>query len=150
MLYGCAAWTLTKDLENKVRRTQRRMLRMILGSGRRANTTTPDGVDTWVEWVRRTTREAETCLQELQLDDWITTHRRQKLEWARRLAVEKNRTWASRVLDWDPDPFKYKRLHARPRRRWLDDIAECPERNGIISDFQTAMSDDALFSSLII
>ena len=34
-LYGSAAWTLTKQLEVTIRRTQRKMLRMILGSGRR-------------------------------------------------------------------------------------------------------------------
>ena len=34
-LYGCGAWTLTKEREVKIRSAQRRMLRWILGSGRR-------------------------------------------------------------------------------------------------------------------
>ena len=42
-LYGCPAWTLTKELEFTLQRTQRKMLRMILGAGRRRLTqqTTP-------------------------------------------------------------------------------------------------------------
>ena len=34
-LYGCASWTLTRDLETKLRCTQRRMLRLIVGTKRR-------------------------------------------------------------------------------------------------------------------
>ena len=33
VLYGCAAWALTKELDKKVKRTQRRMLRFILRAG---------------------------------------------------------------------------------------------------------------------
>ena len=35
ILYGCEAWTLTGELENRLRRTQRQMLRMILHAPRR-------------------------------------------------------------------------------------------------------------------
>jgi len=35
ILYGCEAWTLTTELENRLTRTQRQMLRMILHSPRR-------------------------------------------------------------------------------------------------------------------
>ena len=63
MLYGCATWTLNGDLTNRVRRPQRRMLRMVLGSGRRKivqQSTTPPGqtsntveivFEPWVDWV---------------------------------------------------------------------------------------------------
>lgn len=37
IFYGSAAWTLTTELENRIRRTQRQMLRMVLGSSRRRN-----------------------------------------------------------------------------------------------------------------
>ena len=40
LLYGSATWTLTKGMENQIRRTQRRMLRMILGAPRRQQCTT--------------------------------------------------------------------------------------------------------------
>ena len=35
ILYGCEAWTLTAELENRLQRTQRQMLRMILHAPRR-------------------------------------------------------------------------------------------------------------------
>ena len=35
VLYACTSWTLTEELENRLRRTQRQMLRMILGAPRR-------------------------------------------------------------------------------------------------------------------
>ena len=38
ILYGCEAWTMTMDLENRLKRTQRQMLRMILHAPRRRNT----------------------------------------------------------------------------------------------------------------
>lgn len=38
MLYGCSCWTLSKGLETQIRSCQRKMLRSILGSGRRRRT----------------------------------------------------------------------------------------------------------------
>ena len=38
ILYGCTSWTLTQELENRLRWTQRQMMRMILGSTRRRAT----------------------------------------------------------------------------------------------------------------
>ena len=41
-LYGCTGWTLTKDMERTLCRAQRRMLRLILGSGRRVKSPKQD------------------------------------------------------------------------------------------------------------
>ena len=41
MLYGSSAWTLTRELEQQIQSTQRKMLRMILGTGRRAQRQQP-------------------------------------------------------------------------------------------------------------
>ena len=35
LLYGCEAWTMTTEIENRLRRTQRHMLRMIFQTPRR-------------------------------------------------------------------------------------------------------------------
>eukprot|EP00959_Pyramimonas_sp_CCMP1952_P379040 7939770-Pyramimonas_sp.AAC.1 len=42
VLYGCESWTLAVELENKIRRTQRHMLRMIIRTPRRRGEQ-PDG-----------------------------------------------------------------------------------------------------------
>ena len=90
MLYGCAAWTLTKDLENKVHLTQRRMVRMKLGCKRKISTNEPDRVETWLDWIRRTTREAEMRMEELHIEDWVSIHCLQKVAWARKLVIEES------------------------------------------------------------
>ena len=151
MLYGCAAWTLTTDLESQVRRTQRRMLRMILGSGRRT-TVDQNGskeLETWVDWLKRTTHEVEDRLASLNMDDWVTSHRRTKLEWARKLVTTDVNTWAFRALAWQPDPWKYQRPQARPRRRWLGDITEILDRIGVTMPWQAALGNDEVWSSVL-
>ena len=46
LLYGCEAWTLTVELQNRIRRTQQQMLRMIIQTPRRKLLLTPtDTVD---------------------------------------------------------------------------------------------------------
>jgi hypothetical protein len=42
ILYGCEAWTLTGELENRLKRTQRQILRMILHLPRHTTTNTTD------------------------------------------------------------------------------------------------------------
>ena len=94
LLYGCESWTLTVELENKIRRTQRHMLRMIIHTPRRKGqqpnsaqtdadmdpeidseadvdsavdeeekapptTQSTEFLEPWVEWVKRSTQEAE-------------------------------------------------------------------------------------------
>ena len=93
VLYGSDAWTMTKKRESGLRAVQRKMLRMMLGSGRKAicregeeeEEEDEDGdgdsdddrgseedseddeegeeekeeIETWVEWLVRTTRLAE-------------------------------------------------------------------------------------------
>ena len=41
ILYGCASWTTPTDLTTKILRTQRRMLRLIIGTPRRRTATLP-------------------------------------------------------------------------------------------------------------
>ena len=182
VLYACNSWTLTVELENRLRRTQRQMLRMILGTPRRrqhnptsdaqwtdptfhktnnpmdnhiqamthettpstdsdsdahdADSDTPetiipiehtdDTLEPWIDWIRRSTREVETIIESLGIEDWISQHRRQKWQWAQRVATETFKL-TYQVAMWDPslDPkSKARRQAARPRRRWTDDIVQ--------------------------
>ena len=69
MLYGSAAWTLTTELEAQIRRTRRKMLRMILRYPRRVCDRTRDGVilEPWVDWIQRTTHAAEERMTNLSM-----------------------------------------------------------------------------------
>jgi len=130
VLYGCSSWTLTQDLEKVVSRTQRRMLRMILGSGRRLMATATEGssqhdadsqcsetllnppdVDTnsegdhlepWVDWIRRTTHAIEHHTDKLKMESWIKQVRRRKFEFAGRLSHISDNRWSVQATNWDP------------------------------------------------
>ena len=129
MLYGNAAWTLTQPLRQEIRTTQRRMLRMVLGSGRRPMQGDTGEVEPWVDWLKRTTRDIEKRLGELQIPEWLDTHRQTKLKWARQIVTRDEHTWAWRAMLWDPDPWTHRRAHGRPRRRWIDDITDAMKKN---------------------
>ena len=101
LLYGCAAWNLTKDMERRVRSTQRKMLRMMIGSGRRR--LHEEELESWVEWVKRDTHTAEEQLEKHNIDDWVTTYRKRKFMWAQELATNGQQTWAYKALMWQPD-----------------------------------------------
>eukprot|EP00959_Pyramimonas_sp_CCMP1952_P140458 2938997-Pyramimonas_sp.AAC.1 len=58
-------------MESILQRCQRRMLRIILGRGRervQTNTGMGDAVEPWVDRVKRSTREAEPSMVELNMD----------------------------------------------------------------------------------
>ena len=141
VLYGCPCWTLTKDLENKLKTTQRRMLRMILSSGRR-HATTPEPhatttrrhddetihddveLEPWSEWLKRTTRQVEEQMRALKYEGWVQQCRRLKWRWAQRVAAMSSDRWASAALDWTPQltSLKARRAQGRPRKRWSDEM----------------------------
>ena len=148
VLYGCEAWTMTTELEQRLRVTQRQMLRMILQMPRRRVTlesetdtsegaeqqaqasidvTTDESLEPWQEWIRRSTREVEHRMGRLNLDDWITLQRRRKWRWARKIATSTQEAWGPLVLKWDPSPHLgvlRNRRTGKPKARWADDIKQ--------------------------
>ena len=92
-------------------------------------TTTDDGetTETWVEWMRRCTHEAEDQMKTLGIEDWITEHRRHKWRWAQKVATEQLDKWSVKALLWDPTAdsrHKATRRRGRPVKRWDDDITK--------------------------
>ena len=80
ILYGCASWTTTHESMTKLVRTQRRMLRLIIGTSRRRSITpthaatsipipdhshaqptkrSDDSLEPWPQYIKRATRTAE-------------------------------------------------------------------------------------------
>ena len=83
------------------------------------------GLESWVDWVKRCTREAETHMHKLHIEDWARQQRRRKWRWFRKVAGAQHTDWAVRVLWWDPSEhpnLSARRRQCRPKRRWLDDI----------------------------
>lgn len=67
ILYGCEAWTLTSELENRLRRTQRQMLRMILHAPRRRHDTQNTAIPTTTtqQQVLHSTSTAESTPEQV-------------------------------------------------------------------------------------
>jgi hypothetical protein len=146
VLYGSECWTMTKNMENALKRTQRKMLRMMLGHGRRvirtstiepdssgedlqsnaSNTVKPedeppedprDDLEPWVEWIKRVTHNVEERVRQLGIKSWIEEARLRKWKWAQNLyAGDYAERWATRALHWNPQ-VHFDRPKPAARRR---------------------------------
>ena len=76
--------------------------------------------ETWVEFIQRTTRIAESQLQKANVRDWVEEQRRRKWEWAGHTARRSDGRWATRILEWKPTTGT--RRVGRPTKRWTDDL----------------------------
>ena len=146
ILYACTSWTMTNDLLTTLQRTQRRMLRMIIGTPRRTmlpyqnnhtndtftTSTTPvtqetptDNLELWSEFIKRATHIAESTMTKHRITQWTTTYFRRKWRWARRLTQLNDDRWCKLVTTWNPQICEHRpayRKQGRPCRRWGDDI----------------------------
>ena len=81
----------------------------------------------WIEYIKRSTKEAEEHMEKHKITCWIETHRRQKWRMARRiitLPVKRcNRRFSTGILGLDTS-IRARRLVGRPKRRWEDDLNE--------------------------
>jgi len=141
VLYGSCAWAMTVEREGKLRGAQRRMVRKILGKGRQRAAPAQGGsesgeestdtagesdqeeeevMESWVDWMRRTTGEAEAAMKAVGVTDWVAEQRRRKWRWAGHVLRRTDGRWTRKVLDWRPDGV---RRQGRPVTRWTDSLA---------------------------
>ena len=83
-------------------------------------------IEPWVDWIRRSTREAEECIESLRIEDWISQQRLKKWRWLQRVASMPHGEWSRQAILWDPCLCPELRAHrraGRPRTRWIDDIS---------------------------
>ena len=81
----------------------------------------------WIEYIKRSTKEAEEYMKKMKIPCWIETHRRLKWRMASRIASLPEERWTRNIFDWHPgldNKIKTKRLVGRPKRRWEDDLNE--------------------------
>ena len=133
-------------MDNALKTTQRKMLRMILGHGRRrvqTNTTEPessgedvqsnasntvkpedepsvepvDELEPWVDWIKRVTYHMEGRLQNLKMRSWTEEARLRKWKWAQKLFTgEHSDRWSVKALHWNPQ-IHFDRPKPAARRR---------------------------------
>ena len=150
VLYGCEAWALTAEMTKLLKTTQRRMLRAILGQGRRRMERTSEPMDDdheeddfaieqnveenvlepWVDWIRRVTHAAEANLQKLKIRAWTEQARKRKWRFAAELfSGSGGRKWSHLALQWNPQVHSdtlrpnARRKPTRPNLRWTDELS---------------------------
>ena len=142
VLYSCESWTLKLDQQRRLRKVQRCMLRMIIGSKRHtkppsqssssdseigiADVDDPDPVmEPWPEYLKRTARLTEEKLQDVGLNEWADQWRRRQWKYAGKLCSQQEHTWAFKLLKCEPFIHSAKhgsRAQSRPKKRWREDI----------------------------
>jgi len=121
ILYGCVSWTMTRQREQLLRTTQRRLLRMIVGT-KRTYQLDQSGVkelENWVDWIQRATRVAENVMVKYGVHDWIDEVCKRKFHWAGHVSRRMDGRWSKAVLCWCPVG---ERRRCRPLMRWCDSI----------------------------
>ena len=74
----------------------------------------------WIEYIKRSTKEAKEHLKKHKIPCWIEIHGRLKWRMARRIVSLPVKKWTRRVFDWHPgldNSIKTRRQVGRPTRR---------------------------------
>ena len=114
----------------KIRTTQRKMLRAIISEARRSKIASEDSskamseefdddeeLENWVQWIRRVTHEAPESMKKVDKNDWVNEQRRRVWRWAGHVARRTDGRLTSKVVMWTPSGQCIK---GRPQRRWED------------------------------
>ena len=113
-LYASATWTLSAEQERRLRTTQRKMLRKMVGAGR-----SPE--ESWVDYIQRATRACVSLAQRHGVEDWADVFWRSKLKIAVKTTNVQDGRWNARLASWKP----WFRVHAKrsvggQHKRWCD------------------------------
>ena len=139
VLYACCAWTLTASMEDRMRRCRRRMLRWMVGVGKKRD-------EAWPDYMRRATRTAEDLVERHGGNDWISLYRRRRWAFASKTAAKTDGRWTSRLLHWIPffRCLPYRSV-GRPHTRWEDHFVKTVGGNWL----EYAAEDEQLWGIFI-
>jgi len=153
VLYGCEAWTLRIDQQKRLRTTQRKIMRTILGSKRRVLEASGSGSSTsggtvdslsstellepWADFIRRTTHHVEDIMEATKIEDWLSSWRRRQWRFAGNVLRSQQHKWSHAAMLWNPLLHNEKGAHrncGRPCKRWDEDFSTyCKTQTEFIS-----------------
>ena len=109
MTYGSETWGLTKAVGRKLKTTQRKMQRVMLGITLRDKKR--------ATWIREKTK----------VEDITCNIKRKKWSWAGHLMRRTDDRWTVKVTKWQPRDGN--RSKGRPATRWRDEIRSFAGKN---------------------
>jgi len=129
LLWCSESWVVTQKEKRFLRTTQRTMLRRIAGATRR-----PD--EDWIDWIKRSTRQALREANAAGIRFWVESHLQSKYAWAGHVARMQSqpdrlayRGVCWRDSEWWAKEFLVKPANQRTRRpvckkwlRWEDEL----------------------------
>jgi hypothetical protein len=116
LLYGCAAWALTKSQCTEIDTLRRKMLRYVFRIHRRRSS---PNEESWADYLHRSARRVDEMSAMLSMETWSTTYRRRKWRFAGTVARQSDGRWSQHMLYWRPCGGRDR---GRPRTRWADEI----------------------------
>jgi hypothetical protein len=118
ILYGCCSWVMTGAQETMLRTTQMKMLRLILGRRRKNDASTME-LESWLDWMHRTTAEVRALMVTHAIPHWVDEQRVRAKNWKKRIEGMDPDRLPKLVMDWTPEG---RRSRGRPRLRWQDTV----------------------------
>jgi hypothetical protein len=114
ILYACGTWTMTSDMAQKLRSTQRKMLRWMI------KTVQYDG-EPWPDYISRATHRVEDLAFQHGFKDWVDVQCQRKCKLAAKTWLSDDGRWAKRLMHWTPF-FRClpRRSVGHPVKRWSD------------------------------
>ena len=109
-------------------------------------------LEPWADFMKRTTREAEAKLEDMNIEEWTTTQRRKKWNFAGRVAKQGQDRWSNAAARWNPQITSDRtcRIQGRPKKRWHEDLDEYLQRslNNDGISWMNAAKDEELWTHL--
>ena len=113
-LYGSSCWTVWAKTQQVLRSTWRQMMRKIVQIPRQQH-------ETWVHYIRRSTRLCVRMAEERGFRDWVETQQARKAGFIIRNDGDTHDKWNRKLVQWTPwfRTFPTRRT-GRPCKRWSD------------------------------
>ena len=162
-MYGCEAWTLKLEQQRRLRTTQRKMMRAILGMKRRVVASSADSgssdlssnslaesdasegdLEPWSEFLKRAAKTVECRISAAKQEEWLTQWRRRQWRWAGKLMRTDVHKWSQKVMKWSPLLHGKKsvyRAQSRPLKRWDTDLSDFMTDQTIDGTWQDVAQD---------
>ena len=119
---------VTKEWENQLQATQRKMVRWMLNRPWPPRRQENEGCEAYVKFLKETAQEIDELIAQGSLEDWSVKQRYLQWKWAGEIARQADGRWSSAILHWNPQwdgaklDLRAGRDRGRQFKRWRDEL----------------------------